>query len=623
MYDHTPAEELRRPSLILVPFASIKIVADPSSCHKTTIGRKESKERKVTVIFCNNVRLSTMSPSNDATDPSFPVHLAVYDLTQGMARTLSAQFLGPDHALDMIPHTGVIVYGCEYYFGGSPSSSYSMSGIQRQDNPALFRQLSHLGQPIQLLDMGRTNVTQAQFEAWCRDVSTTTTPSSDVGSYAAIQYDLLKNNCNHFSRDALRHGLGLSDSIFPQWILDVPQRFLSSPMGQMLRPMLEQQERQTISSGSSSWQPPPPSMTSTVPAIVSSTNGIANNPWANIAPPKQDTASAETRRSPLSPVKTSDKKEPPRLLDTFTTPLLSSETKMVPTCIQKLKPKEGWTDDQRRDLEQLQQYLLENEVSTPDKQSEHDIMSLLERSCLSFLSCLQRKEQTTFVLLLLRIVVLFALQKTVTTSKSPTSLWDCIKWIKMQLQGPTSNVAWESPLARSAAWLTLSNVAGAIQPVDKDLWNNLALETVLDAALADIHVESQPNAATRQAATSFLYNFILQIPSFRNRSDNELSDVSVTILCSCMEGFDEEPDSIAKVRRLATVGRILMPRACVSTKQKDAPKIEVDALAISLFVDLGFDVVLEAAIATASVASLTDAEQQYHSLTKEVLHIAR
>ena len=39
------------------------------------------------------------------------VLLAVYDLSRGMARGLSAQFLGPDHAIDVIPHTGLVVYG--------------------------------------------------------------------------------------------------------------------------------------------------------------------------------------------------------------------------------------------------------------------------------------------------------------------------------------------------------------------------------------------------------------------------------------------------------------------------------------------------------------------------------
>jgi hypothetical protein len=45
------------------------------------------------------------------------VQLVVYDLSQGMARTLSAQFLGPAFEIPAIPHTGILVYGTYDCFG--------------------------------------------------------------------------------------------------------------------------------------------------------------------------------------------------------------------------------------------------------------------------------------------------------------------------------------------------------------------------------------------------------------------------------------------------------------------------------------------------------------------------
>ena len=45
------------------------------------------------------------------------VQLAIYDLSMGMARNLSAQFLGEQHAVEIIPHTAIIAFGKEYYFG--------------------------------------------------------------------------------------------------------------------------------------------------------------------------------------------------------------------------------------------------------------------------------------------------------------------------------------------------------------------------------------------------------------------------------------------------------------------------------------------------------------------------
>ena len=44
------------------------------------------------------------------------VQLCVYDLSMGMARQFSPGLLGKQ--IDGIWHTGVVVYGTEYYFGG-------------------------------------------------------------------------------------------------------------------------------------------------------------------------------------------------------------------------------------------------------------------------------------------------------------------------------------------------------------------------------------------------------------------------------------------------------------------------------------------------------------------------
>ena len=43
------------------------------------------------------------------------VRIVVYDLSGGMARQLSASLLGMH--IDCLPHTGIIVFGQEYFFG--------------------------------------------------------------------------------------------------------------------------------------------------------------------------------------------------------------------------------------------------------------------------------------------------------------------------------------------------------------------------------------------------------------------------------------------------------------------------------------------------------------------------
>ena len=104
-------------------------------------------------------------------------------------------------------------------------------------DPILFRQTSGIGQPIQILKLGFTTCSQNELDHWINNNNT---------KYTTHTYDLLNCNCNHFSNDCALNGLKLSMGV-PDWILNVPQQFLSSPMGQMIRPMLEQMQMATRS----------------------------------------------------------------------------------------------------------------------------------------------------------------------------------------------------------------------------------------------------------------------------------------------------------------------------------------------------------------------------------------
>ena len=144
----------------------------------------------------------------------------IYDLSNGMARSMSQQFLGV--TIDLIPHTALVVFGKEYFFGG---------GIQSV-NPQQFRQSSNM-RPIQTQSLGKTSVSPHEFNHWCQTIGSQ--------RYNMQSYDLLERNCNNFSHDAALEGLRLPQGV-PSYILEIPQRFATSPMGQMIRPMLEQMQ---------------------------------------------------------------------------------------------------------------------------------------------------------------------------------------------------------------------------------------------------------------------------------------------------------------------------------------------------------------------------------------------
>lgn len=99
--------------------------------------------------------------------------------------------------LDGIWHTGVVVYGTEYYFGG---------GIQAGPPAG-----THFGRPVQVIDLGHTQVPKDLFLEFLEGVSS---------QYSFETYDLMSNNCNNFSNAAAEFLLGRG---IPGHIVNLPQ----------------------------------------------------------------------------------------------------------------------------------------------------------------------------------------------------------------------------------------------------------------------------------------------------------------------------------------------------------------------------------------------------------------
>ncbi|XP_065034713.1 uncharacterized protein LOC103982650 isoform X1 [Musa acuminata AAA Group] len=150
----------------------------------------------------------------------FKVKLHVYDLSQGLARQLSATFLGK--AIEAVWHTGLVVYGKEYYFSG---------GIQH--DPA---GKTPYGNPVRIVDLGVTHVPEEVFEEYLQEISP---------RYTGATYSLLSHNCNNFSNEVAQF---LVDTTIPDYILRLPNEVMSSPMGALILPMIQQLET-TLKSG--------------------------------------------------------------------------------------------------------------------------------------------------------------------------------------------------------------------------------------------------------------------------------------------------------------------------------------------------------------------------------------
>ncbi|XP_073142572.1 uncharacterized protein [Henckelia pumila] len=147
-------------------------------------------------------------------EESYKVSLHVYDLSQGLARQLSTTFLGK--AIEGIWHTGIVVYGNEYYFGG---------GIQNAPVGT-----TPYGTPLKVVDLGVTHVPKDVFEAYLQEID---------NRYTAETYRLLTHNCNNFSNEVAQFLVGAS---IPDYILNLPNEVMGSPMGALMLPMIQQLE---------------------------------------------------------------------------------------------------------------------------------------------------------------------------------------------------------------------------------------------------------------------------------------------------------------------------------------------------------------------------------------------
>ncbi len=375
-------------------------------------------------------------------------------------------------------------------------------------SPHEFRATRNI-QPIQILKVGVTSRTQREFEDWCI--------AQGNGRFSVNSYDLLTRNCNNFSDEAARELVGKS---IPSWILEVPQKFLSSPMGMMVRPLLE---------GMQMTNNAPTNLTHRS-AQTASSLGVATaaNPWANIA------------ETPPAPKETND------LLSSGTpfldkqTVLLSTDTGVVKICIDRLSP----TSDQLEVLSKLSNS--KYSWTLAELQSVHQILR-------SFMS---EDKQMSFALMLLRLAVLREPSST-EESESIELVADLLLDDKL---GSSTNC--------SLAWCVLSNVIGSKQlpswATTEGNGQSSKFLQLVDRAVNDCDPSSS-DAKIRGSASAFLYNTARQLTGDSNGTDGtdgsngELSEATMSILIGCLEKLGNgETDDVTLITRLyMCIGQIL------------------------------------------------------------------
>ncbi|KAG5469510.1 hypothetical protein LSCM1_02733 [Leishmania martiniquensis] len=143
------------------------------------------------------------------------VALYRYDLTHGMGRSLGAMLTG--QVIEGIWHTSIVVYGKEFYFDGGV-------GIVGDPHPGHTR----FGRPDRTEVLGQTTKREEEFLAW--------TEQQRHAGFGPNDYRILDNNCNSFSDAASMYLLGRHIS---EDVLSMIPTLLSTPFGQILRPMLE------------------------------------------------------------------------------------------------------------------------------------------------------------------------------------------------------------------------------------------------------------------------------------------------------------------------------------------------------------------------------------------------
>lgn len=157
-----------------------------------------------------------------------PVEVLMYDVSKGFAAKWTPILMGKKV---QAVHTGVLVYGSEYWCGGKiyrsdPPCTKCFGDPLKEYSAKEPLEASEQRPELPVIKMGYTFVTHDEFVQWMS--------KKIIPRYDREKYDLLTHSCNHYTNEAVTF---LTGNPLPERIFDLQKAFLT-PTVIAMRPFL-------------------------------------------------------------------------------------------------------------------------------------------------------------------------------------------------------------------------------------------------------------------------------------------------------------------------------------------------------------------------------------------------
>lgn len=421
--------------------------------------------------------------------------------------------------------------------------------------------------------MGMTTKTMAELQTFLHSIN---------HQFNAATYNLLTNNCNNFSDACVNF---LVNHSIPSYIVDLPNIVFNTPMGAMLRPMIENMQNQ-INAGGGGMDP---FGSNTMSSQVSSQQQQQEQRQSRNALTQAFAASspASIVQAQLEELPLLSAENNRATLDAITNKLLNTKT----------------SDGTGKLLDEATQICIMN-VKNNLNNSHSDIhnVDISEEEINCILSVINQY-------LPCQMSALFLLRLTVLSSSVCHSVPKIIDVLVDKLSAGAA--AFSGIPACVMALCTLSNLLGN----DKArllIFDGRFENKLLDSAMSYLGHE---RTELRQISATLIYNFTLSCTNSnapasagwcppgtgvvtavndvaQPQNQDEIPELAVQILCSTLEGIANEIDGGIRKRRLCSSLRVV--RRCKSS-------------ASSLIKDLGFNVYFDDILA---MPNLPEEEQK-------------